>query len=1166
MKQRGKRIVSMLLAVALLASSFTTVRPGVITANAADETAGQAKESDFEVDSGDGGIIIKKYTGTAPEVNLCEIFKGKKIVGIDSGVNYLGVNKDNTITKLVIPNTCATIGDYAFDGCTSLESVTFADGFNADGSIQESADAVTIGSDAFHGCTALRKIELPDKTTVIKLEAFYRARNLTEFTMPKNLTTIGDMAFEDCDALTAVTFGEKVETIGVGAFRNCDKLSKVSFNDTLNTIGKAAFTDCIYEKITIPKGCTSIGESAFNTGTLKRVDLGSNNATIGSKAFDGSNVILYGTDACTNATEYAKKYEKCKFQIYSDKLEITSKPDKTEYTLGENLDTTGLTLQAAYTKTGDKKSSETYGIPDLSNCVITGYNKDQLGPQTITVAYGEQKATFEVKVRLDLAKAGKDGDVTLVYSDDNPSAIYTGKAITPTVKVTSNDIELSAEKYNAPVYKNNVNAYTGSTSSSSASATAPSVMVSGDGIYTTGSITKYFNIKKRTMDDVTVTVAETSKYSGVKQEPAVTVTYNDEKVPASAYKVEYTSNINAAKKEDTCAYVTVSATTDSNFSGSKRVYFGIEQLDLKDAGITVNTGKAQVYTGKAVKPAKVEVTRPDPAVEGDTITLQERNDYVVSGYKNNVNVGIATVTLTGQENYTGTYDASYEIVARPLTDASITVKDIDDVTYDGKNHKPEVAVTYNRADDDAQELKEGTDYKVTIKDSKDAEVNNAGTYKVVVEGMGNYSGTVEKTFVVNAYNISDAKVTVEETEFVYDGTEACPKVTVSADGFALEKDQDYTVSYADNEKVGMAKVTITGKGNCKGSCEASYKITARPLTDASITVKDIDDVTYDGKNHKPEVAVTYNRADDDAQELKEGTDYKVTLVASADAVLTEETEEKTDGANENEAETENVTAVGKVGTYKVVVEGTGNYTGTVEKEFVIAYDLSDAKVTVEKEITYAGTKVCPDVTVSVNDKVLVKDQDYTVAYEDNEAVGTAKVIITGKGDYKGTVTEAFTIVAPKTESTTEAPAATTEAPAAATTEAPAAATTEAPAAATTEAPEADEDLDGDDDAVVIPTVKKVKQVKVTAKKKALVLKWKKMSGVAKYQIQFSTKKNFKKAKTYNVKKSQTSVNIKKLKKATKYYVRIRACKTYTDEDDNDKTVYGAWVTVSKKTK
>jgi uncharacterized protein YjdB len=97
------------------------------------------------------------------------------------------------------------------------------------------------------------------------------------------------------------------------------------------------------------------------------------------------------------------------------------------------------------------------------------------------------------------------------------------------------------------------------------------------------------------------------------------------------------------------------------------------------------------------------------------------------------------------------------------------------------------------------------------------------------------------------------------------------------------------------------------------------------------------------------------------------------------------------------------------------------------------------------------------------------------------------------------------------------------------------------------------------------TVPKVKSVKVTAKKKKLVISWKKASGVSGYQIQISTKSNFKGKKSIFVKKSKNQYTVK-LKAKKKYYIRIRAYKNYEDEFGDVEKKYGKWVKLSKKTK
>ena len=69
-----------------------------------------------------------------------------------------------------------------------------------------------------------------------------------------------------------------------------------------------------------------------------------------------------------------------------------------------------------------------------------------------------------------------------------------------------------------------------------------------------------------------------------------------------------------------------------------------------------------------------------------------------------------------------------------------------------------------------------------------------------------------------------------------------------------------------------------------------------------------------------------------------------------------------------------------------------------------------------------------------------------------------------------------------------------------------------------------------------------------------------------YEVQYSTKSNYKSATKKIVAASKTSLSITKLKAKKKYYVRIRAYKTYTDANGKTAKAYGSWVKLNKKTK
>lgn len=105
--------------------------------------------------------------------------------------------------------------------------------------------------------------------------------------------------------------------------------------------------------------------------------------------------------------------------------------------------------------------------------------------------------------------------------------------------------------------------------------------------------------------------------------------------------------------------------------------------------------------------------------------------------------------------------------------------------------------------------------------------------------------------------------------------------------------------------------------------------------------------------------------------------------------------------------------------------------------------------------------------------------------------------------------------------------------------------------------------------VTVPKVGKVSSLKAAAQSKALKLTWKKSSSISGYEVQYSISKSFASSKTTTVKvsKSKTIYTIKNLKGSTKYYVRIRAYKNYTDELGQKVTAEGKWSSaVSKTTK
>ena len=102
--------------------------------------------------------------------------------------------KGELVTELVIPEDVTTIGNYTFNGYTSLLSVAIGNG------------VTSIGDLAFCGCTSLSSVTIGNGVTSIGDLAFCGCTSLLSITIPDNVTSIGSYTFYECTALISVTF------------------------------------------------------------------------------------------------------------------------------------------------------------------------------------------------------------------------------------------------------------------------------------------------------------------------------------------------------------------------------------------------------------------------------------------------------------------------------------------------------------------------------------------------------------------------------------------------------------------------------------------------------------------------------------------------------------------------------------------------------------------------------------------------------------------------------------------------------------------------------------------------------------------------------------------------------------------------------------------------
>ncbi|WP_158096962.1 fibronectin type III domain-containing protein [Eubacterium sp. An3] len=273
-----------------------------------------------------------------------------------------------------------------------------------------------------------------------------------------------------------------------------------------------------------------------------------------------------------------------------------------------------------------------------------------------------------------------------------------------------------------------------------------------------------------------------------------------------------------------------------------------EKIDISGDNFSISfvEDKEYTYTGSAITPEVevVETITPDSGDEtqtpgtnngrtGDTSdttkTWVKDVNYTLT-YDNNINAGTAekpaTVTITPKdtEKYTGEVTLTFVINPKDITDLQMEGKD---KVYRGSPINADVNMYYNDL-----KLERGKDYRV--KDYVNNE--NVGTASATVKGIGNYTGERTMTFEISAKNIYDLPYTpnLSDKTYTYTGKTLTPKVeftfTVTGKQNAvlgkriLTEGTDYTISYVDNKKVGVANVMVIGKGNFTGSRIMSFKI------------------------------------------------------------------------------------------------------------------------------------------------------------------------------------------------------------------------------------------------------------------------------------------------------------------------------------------------------
>ena len=665
---------------------------------------------------------------------------------------------------------------------------------------------------------------------------------------------------------------------------------------------------------------------------------------------------------------------------------------------------TGAQIKPEVTVTYDGKTL----TKDSDYTVSYGANVN-CGTGTVTITgkngySGTKSVNFKISARA-LA------DCSLSYDE---SVKWTGSAVTPNIRITHGQKLLIEGTDYTVAYSNNIN-----------ETTAATATVTGKGNFTGRKVLTYKITRERTdVNASTITVdaiADQEYNAGQGLRPAVTVRNGGTILTLNTdYTVTYTNNYTAGST----AIVTITGIND--YTGTRTATFNVVALDLTNAKVVLEADSYE-YTGMPQTPGVTSFT----TVSGKTYTSM--TNFTVN-YSNNTNCGTATVTIKGKNaNFTGNAVGTFTVTKKSIKGAVFS--NITACTFTGSEQKPTATVKIGTTT-----LAANTDYGLSYENNI-----NAGTGTITATGKGNYSGSAKTTFTIAARAITSCKAEYSK-EMIYTGSEVKPSVKLTYGSYELKAGTDYTVSYSNNiNETDSASIRITGNGNFSGTQTCTFKITkiVTNINDSSISIASIGDQEYQGG----EAIIPKLRITQDGVTLVEGESYTITVtnnktvgstatitiqgigaytgtrsltfkivaadITGAEVALVQRSYEYT-GAAFTPAVVSLTTTGGKritnlsefsvsysgntnVGTATVTVTGTGsNYKGTTTGTFVITKKaLNDSLVMNMGTVTYTGSALSPDITVTFNGKTLTKGKDYAVAFTNNINAGTAKIKVDG---------------------------------------------------------------------------------------------------------------------------------------------------------------------------
>lgn len=301
---------------------------------------------------------------------------------------------------------------------------------------------------------------------------------------------------------------------------------------------------------------------------------------------------------------------------------------------------------------------------------------------------------------------------------------------------------------------------------------------------------------------------------------------------------------------------------DLNTSNKKTVKVTIKiesYLITNENTTTTLTPSSAIYSGSETKPAVI-VKMNANTVGTDITSLTENTDFTLSyeittdlDNKTQVNseAGSHNIVVEGKGNYKGSVVVSYEITKKSINSNDIQIEYNKDHNYTGREITPDVKIIFN-----GKELVYGYDYDLTYSNNINvAKESDTNAPTVTITGKGNYDGSIDKKFNINA-NSLEGLVNITNGYAIYDGNETDGGANVSVN---IENKDSCEIAYGDDDSKSIPKYTNAGSYDIKLtiSCTGySQYVSEGTILKPHLNIK-IDKAKNEIKLNKEEISLLF---------------------------------------------------------------------------------------------------------------------------------------------------------------------------------------------------------------------------------------------------------------------------------------------------------------------